>query len=148
MAMVTRAIASRVEPRAEHRAEPRADAPVTLRALRGATTVDADEPAQVAAAVEEMVTAIMRDNDLAPADVLSAIFSATPDVRCLYPAAVAREMGWQEVPMLCVSEMDVPGAPARCLRVLLHLAVPRDRPLRPVYLHGARVLRPDLVGPR
>lgn len=138
MAMVSRAVARRADP---------LPAP-TLRALRGATTVEADEPVLVAAAVRELVATITRENDLAPDDVLSAIFSATPDVRCLYPAAVAREMGWHDVPMLCVSEMDVPGAPARCVRVLLHLAVARDRRLRPVYLHGARVLRPDLVGER
>ena len=121
-----------------------APAPV-LRALRGATTVDADEPSHGADAVRELVAAIARENDLAPAHVLSAIFSATPDVRSLYPAAVAREMGWHDVPMLCVCEMDVAGAPARCVRVLLHLALERERPLRPAYLHGARVLRPDLA---
>jgi chorismate mutase len=119
---------------------------VMLRALRGATTVPADEPATVAGAVRELVEALTRANDLAPDDVLSAIFSATPDLHSLYPAAAAREVGWQDVPMLCVTEMDVAGAPARCVRVLLHLAVARERGLRPVYLHGARVLRPDLVG--
>jgi chorismate mutase len=81
----------------------------------------------------------------APAQVLSAIFSATGDLRSIYPAAVARELGWHDVPMLCVREMDVDGAPGRCVRVLLHLAVERDAPLRPAYLRGARVLRPDLA---
>ena len=122
------------------------EAAVRLRALRGATTVRADAPAHVADAVCELLAAIVRVNDLAPDDVLSAIFSATPDVRSLYPAAVAREMGWHDVPMLCVAEMDVEGAPARCVRVLLHVAVPADRRPRAVYLRGARVLRPDLAG--
>ena len=122
------------------------EAAVRLRALRGATTVRADAPAHVADAVCELLAAIVRVNDLAPDDVLSAIFSATPDVRSLYPAAVARAMGWQDVPMLCVAEMDVEGAPARCVRVLLHVAVPADRRLRAVYLRGAQGLRPDLAG--
>lgn len=124
-----------------------AGAAVRLRALRGATTVRADSRAEVEAAVRELLSALVRANGLTPEDVLSAIWSATPDVRSLYPAAVARAMGWHEVPMLCVSEMDVEGAPARCVRVLLHLAVPAGRALRPVYLRGARVLRPDLAGP-
>ena len=118
----------------------------TLRALRGATTVRADDAACVAEAVRELLSAIACANALSPENVLSAIFSATADVRSLYPAAVAREMGWHDVPMLCVTEMDVEGAPARCLRVLLHLAVSSDHPPpRHVYLRGARVLRPDIA---
>lgn len=124
----------------------RARGAAVLRALRGATTVEADEPACIAAAVRELVTALVAANDLAPDAVLSAIFSATPDLHSLYPAAAARELGWHDVPMLCVSEMDVAGAPARCVRVLLHLSVERGQALRPVYLHGACVLRPDLAG--
>jgi chorismate mutase len=124
-----------------------ATAPVVLRALRGATTVPADDAECVADAVRELLDAITRANDLSPVQVLSAIFSATSDVRSLYPAAVARAMGWHDVPMLCVAEMDVVGAPPRCVRVLLHLAVEHGVALRPVYLRGACVLRPDLVGP-
>ena len=116
-----------------------------LRALRGATTVRADEPACITAAVAELLGVLVEENGIAPAQVLSAIFSATGDLRSLYPAAVARELGWHDVPMLCVREMEVDGAPALCVRVLLHLAVERDAPLRPAYLHGARVLRPDLA---
>ena len=117
-----------------------------LRALRGATTVPADDPCAIADAVGELLGALVDANGIVPDQVLSAIFSATGDLRSVYPAAVARALGWHDVPMLCVREMDVDGAPARCVRVLLHLAVARDAPLRPVYLHGARVLRPDLVG--
>jgi chorismate mutase len=116
-----------------------------LRALRGATTVCADDAASISDAVGELLGVLVEENGLAPAQVLSAIFSATGDLRSLYPAAVARQLGWHDVPMLCVREMDVDGAPARCVRVLLHLAVERDAPLRPAYLHGARVLRPDLA---
>lgn len=126
-------------------ASPNIGAPVRLRALRGATTAASDDAASVAAAVRELIEAITVRNAIAPDDVLSAIFSATSDLRSLYPAAVARELGWHDVPMLCVREMDVDGAPARCVRVLLHLSVERGRPLRPVYLHGAGALRPDLA---
>ena len=121
-------------------------APPMLRALRGATTVCADDKASIGEAVTELLRAIVDANGIAPAQVLSAIFSATGDLRSLYPAAAARALGWHEVPMLCVREMDVDDAPPRCVRVLLHLAVERDAALRPVYLHGARVLRPDLLG--
>lgn len=117
---------------------------VRLHALRGATTVDCDTPAAVMEAVHEMIAELVRCNSLSPDQVLSAIFSATPDVRSLYPAAVARQMGWDDVPMLCVSEMQVDGALPRCVRVLLHISVADGRRPRPCYLRGARVLRPDL----
>lgn len=117
-----------------------------LRALRGATTVERDDAAGMTEAVRELVEAIVRANALDASCVLSAIFSATPDLRSRYPAAVARELGWGDVPMLCVQEMEVEGAPPRCVRLLLHLAVDGDQMLRPVYLRGARVLRPDLAG--
>ena len=125
---------------------PRAVLAPRLRALRGATTVRADEPAEMATAVRELVLALVRANDLVPDDIVSAFWTATPDLRCLYPAAVAREVGWQDVPMLCAAEMDVAGAPPRCVRVLVHVATAGDATLRHVYLHGARVLRPDLAG--
>ena len=116
-------------------------------ALRGATSVAADDPRFVTEAVRELLTELLATNGLMSDDVVSAIFSATSDVRSLYPAAVARELGWSDVPMLCVTEMDVQGAPPRCVRVLLHLSVRGERPLRPVYLRAARALRPDLVRP-
>lgn len=118
---------------------------VRFRALRGATTASADEPACVASAMRELLAAMTEANGIATQEIVSAIFSATSDVRSLYPAAVAREIGWTQVPMLCVAEMAVDGSPERCLRVLLHLALEQDRPLRPIYLRGARTLRPDLA---
>lgn len=122
-----------------------APAAVRLRALRGATTVECDTPAAVTEAVTELLHALAAANAIAPEHVLSAIFSATPDVRSLYPATVARALGWVDVPMLCVAEMDVEGALPRCVRVLLHVAVDDGRPLRACYLRGACVLRPDLA---
>ena len=114
-----------------------------VRGLRGATTVPADDPAQIQRAVRELIDALVAANALEPDHILSAIFSATPDVRSLYPAAVARAAGWSDVPMLCVAEMDVPGSLARCVRVILHVALDADRSPRHVYLHEARALRPD-----
>ena len=61
------------------------------------------------------------------------------------PAAAARSIGWTDVPMLCMAEMEVTEPLSRCVRVLLHVAVADGRRLRPVYLREARALRPDLV---
>jgi chorismate mutase len=115
-----------------------------LRGLRGATTLDADDPRLVDEAVIELLGALLDANDLDADDVVSAIFSATPDLRSRHPAAAARTIGWTDVPMLCVAEMDVDEPLARCVRVLLHVSVHDGRRLRPIYLRGARCLRPDL----
>jgi len=117
-----------------------------LRAVRGATTVAADEPALVDDAVAELLGALVAANDIEPEDIVSAIFSATCDLRSRPPAAAARAtLGWTEVPMLCMAEMDVSEPLARCVRVLLHVSVDDGRALRPVYLRDARSLRPDLL---
>jgi chorismate mutase len=116
----------------------------TLRAVRGAITVDADRPELIRAATAELLTVLLATNGLVVADVVSAYFTATSDLRSEFPAKGAREAGWHEVPMLCAQEIAVDGALPRCLRTLLHVAVPGGRTLRPAYLGGAQVLRPDL----
>ena len=119
-----------------------------LRAIRGATTVGVDEPAQIRAATAELLQQLVRQNELAPSDIISAIFTLTPDLRSEFPAHAARELGWHDVPLLCTMEIPVPGALGHCIRVLLHVETARDRSgIRHVYLRGARTLRPDWAVP-
>ena len=116
-----------------------------LRALRGATTVPADDPAAIAAATSELLEQIMERNDVEPADIVSLVFTATPDLVSAFPAAAARELGLADVPLLCAQEIPVPGAMPRCIRVLMHLYTGRDyASLRHVYLGEAKSLRADL----
>jgi|SRR5271166_1506547 len=118
-----------------------------LRALRGATTVDADTVEQVTERVQELLAALMAQNDLFEDDIISIIFTATADVVSTFPATAARTFGFGAVPLLCAAEIPVPGAMARCIRVLLHISTTLDRDeLRHVYLHGAQSLRDDLPG--
>ena len=119
-------------------------APLRHRAVRGAITVSHDTPEAIAAATGELLAALLDANDLVLADITSAYFTATPDLRSDFPAKGARAAGWDEVPMLCAQEIDVVGALPRCIRVLLHIVVPVGTALRPVYLGEARLLRPDL----
>ena len=116
-----------------------------VRALRGATTVDADTPALVSSRIQEVLGELLARNGLEHDDVISIVFTATGDVVSMFPAAAARAMGLGDVPLLCARELDVVGSTPRCLRVLLHVATERARPeLHHVYLHGARELRDDL----
>ncbi|MGI9091448.1 MAG: chorismate mutase [Gemmatimonadaceae bacterium] len=119
-----------------------------VRAVRGATTVEHDDAALLCDAVRELLTVLLLQNGIRVEDIVSGIFTATPDVRCAFPARVARELGWTDVPMLCAAEIDVPGAQQRCLRVLLHVERrASDLPLTHVYLREAVSLRPDWAAP-
>lgn len=121
--------------------------PPSVRALRGATTVDEDTVEQLTERVQEMLREVMARNDLLEEDVISIIFTATPDVVSSFPATAARGMGFGAVPLLCATEIAVPGSTARCVRVLLHVSTTLERDeLRHVYLHGAQGLRDDLPG--
>lgn len=116
-----------------------------VQALRGATTVERDRRADVVAATGELLVEMMTRNHVAPPDVISIVFTATPDLTSEFPAVAARAQGLADVPLLCASEIAVADAPRRCVRILLHLYTTLERSaLSHVYLRGARELRGDL----
>jgi chorismate mutase len=117
-----------------------------VRGIRGATTVNANSRDEILEATRELLGEIVHQNQVDPDLVASIVFSTTPDLNAEFPAVAAREMGYTQVALSCVHEMNVPGALARCLRILMH--VNTERPLtdiKHIYLHGARALRRDLV---
>jgi chorismate mutase len=119
---------------------------LTIRAVRGATTVERDEPALIRRAVHELLDAVLNANELAFTDIVSAVFTSTPDLVSEFPAHAARLYGWTDIPMLCVQELAVEGALQRCLRVMMHAETRLLRhEMRHVYLHGAVLLRQDLL---
>ena len=121
------------------------DPPVRLRALRGATTAVANEAGAIIEATAELLREMLRRNDVDPDDVVSMIFTATPDLDAEFPASAARKIGISHVPLLCAREIDVPDAVGRCVRVLMHLYTSRDpATLKHVYLGDASQLRTDL----
>jgi chorismate mutase len=118
-----------------------------VHAIRGATTVDRDEPGAILAATRELLETLVCRNSLGADEVVSAIFSVTPDLTTEFPARAARGLGWDAVALFCATEMQVPHAPERCIRVLLHIecAAPRAE-VAHVYLREARHLRPEWGG--
>ena len=117
-----------------------------IRALRGATQLTADDPAEMADAVVELVSQILERNALSTDDLISVVFTSTPDLRSAFPAAAARTLGIGDVPLLCAQELDVEGALPRVVRVLAHANLDRPRhEVVHVYLRGAEVLRQDLA---
>ena len=117
-----------------------------VRAIRGAITVPADDPAEIRDATQEMLDELLHVNALLKEDVVSAFFTVTPDLRSEFPAHGARLVGWRDIPMVCAQEAAVDGALPHCIRVMLHVNTRRARSeLRHVYLRDAVMLRPDLA---
>ena len=115
-----------------------------LFALRGAISVDENTEHAILEGTRELVAAVMERNDLAPERMVSCVFSATTDLNAQFPAVAARDLGLNQVPLLCTQEIDVPGALPRVIRVLLHYHAPQGHAPKHVYLREARALRADL----
>lgn len=115
-----------------------------VRGIRGATSVERDTPEDILAATRELLAAMVAANRIEPDDIASALFTTTPDLSGDYPARAARQLGWTTVPLLGATEMHVPSALARCIRVLLHVNTDtHPTAIKHIYLREARALRPD-----
>lgn len=120
---------------------------MAVRAVRGAVRVDADERDGILSATAELIAEVMRRNELRAEDLVSVVFTATPDLTAEFPALAARQLGITDVPLLCATEIAVRGAMPRVVRLLAHVETDRPRAaVRHVYLRGAQALRADLHG--
>ena len=120
---------------------------MSVRGIRGATTVAENETEIILQATRELLEAIVKENaDMKPEDIGSAIFTVTEDLTATFPAQAARQMGWSMVPMMCAREIPVPGSLPKAIRVLVHwnTETPQSQ-IKHVYLRDAVKLRPDLV---
>ena len=118
---------------------------MAVRAVRGAIQVDEDDRQQVLDATTELLQTVLERNGLTQEDIISVLFTATPDLTSEFPAYAARQMGFVDVPLLCASEIAVAGAMPRVLRVLAHVETDRPRSeIKHAFLRGAAALRRDL----
>ena len=115
-----------------------------LHALRGAISVARDDAGEILDATTELMREIMDRNTLAPACVVSCIFTVTDDLTAEFPAVAARALGFERVPLLCAREIPVPGSLPRVIRVLIHYYADEGHEARHVYLREAATLRTDL----
>ena len=115
------------------------------RGVRGATTAEANTSEAILEAARQLLALMIRQNGIQPEDVASAIFTTTTDLDAEFPALAARQLGWLNVALMCVHELDVPGSLRHCIRILLHWNTdkPPDRIVH-VYIKEAAKLRPDL----
>jgi chorismate mutase len=119
-----------------------------VRGIRGAITVEANQKEAIITATEEMLEEICRLNQFDPEEITSAFFTVTGELTATFPAEAARKRGWTMVPMLCATEIPVPGSVPMCIRVMIHLnTTKRADEIRHVYLRRAVALRPDWSEP-
>ncbi len=119
--------------------------PLSVRAVRGATTVDHDTPDAITDRVVTLLRTILDRNQLEEDDIISILFTATEDIVSTFPATAARSMGLGAVPLICARELAVVGSVPHCIRVMLHVTTERSRAdIHHVYLEGAQGLRDDL----
>jgi chorismate mutase len=117
---------------------------IACRGVRGATTIEANTAEDILEATTDLLEALILLNEITPEDVVSAVFTTTPELNAAFPALAARKLGWTEVPLLCAHEMAVPGSLQRVIRILLHINSPRTAAeIRHIYLRDARALRPE-----
>jgi len=119
-----------------------------VQGIRGATVAGENSPESILAATRELLNAILEANPtLRVSDLASLIITVTEDLNATYPAQAARQLGWTNVPMMCMQEIPVPDGLPHCIRVLLHwnTEIPQNS-IRHVYLGAASNLRPDLAG--
>ena len=119
---------------------------MSVRAIRGAIQSDANSAESISAATKELLLAIMKENNLSPANIISVLLTATPDLTATFPAAAAREIGFESVPLLCAVEIDVPGALSKVVRAMVTVETElTSAEISHIYLRGAKALRRDIA---
>jgi len=119
---------------------------VTVRAIRGAVQVEANDRDAILDGTTELVSEVVARNDLSTDDVISVLFTMTPDLTAEFPALAARKLGFHDVPLICATEIPVPGAMPRVVRLMAHVETSRARAeIQHVYLRGAAALRLDIA---
>lgn len=117
-----------------------------LQGVRGATTVVANDREIIFSAVQELLKELLAKNQIATEDIGAVIFSATPDLNAAFPAAAARRIGWETVPLFGTQELDVENGLEKCVRVLLLVNTEKKQnEMKHVYLGDSNCLRPDLA---
>ncbi|MFK7779458.1 MAG: chorismate mutase [Gimesia sp.] len=120
---------------------------MSVRGIRGATTVTQDDCTEVLSATRILLEQILEVNRIESfEDIVSMFFTTTPDLISAFPAEAARELGMKSVPLICASEIAVKGAMPRCIRVMIHVNMDQKQSeVVHIYLNEAQKLRPDVA---
>jgi chorismate mutase len=112
------------------------------RGLRGATIAEENTENAIYTATREMLARLIEANQIEERQVAAAYFTVTPDLNAAFPAAAARQLGWNSTALMCSTEIPVPDSLPRCVRVLiLFNTVKEPGDLVNIYLKGTEALR-------
>jgi len=112
------------------------------KGIRGAITVEENSENAIKNATLELLTELIRRNNIKKEMISHAIFTLTDDLDAAFPAKFARiDLGWSNTAMMCYHELNVPDSLKMCLRVLIVLNCEDSFKPEFVYLKGASNLR-------
>ena len=119
---------------------------MTVRGIRGATTVDENSKESILSRSKELLLSLQKANHFNIEDIVSIFFSMTSDLNTAFPAEAARQLGWNKVPLFGMQESDVAGGLGKCIRILIQMNSNKIQDeIRHCYLHKAKRLRRDLA---
>ena len=117
-----------------------------VRGIRGAITADSNTKEEIIEKTKELLITLKKENDFKIEDITSIFFSVTPDLNAVFPAQAARELGWKQVPLFDMQEIEVSGSLPKCIRILIQINCQKSQTeIKHCYLRGAEILRKDLV---
>lgn len=116
-----------------------------LYGIRGATTVKENSKDAIVKETQILLQEICAENDLSEEQMVSIIFTSTPDLTAEFPAKACRLMGLTNIPLLGAVEADIDHGLPKCIRVLIHAYLKSGSNVRHIYLNEAVRLRPDLA---
>lgn len=118
-----------------------------IRGFRGATTVLNNEEQEMLDNTRVLVEEIVKKNKIQANDISHVFFSVTNDLNAAFPAKSVREMpGWSHVPVMCMTEIDVPNSLSKCIRVMLIAKTELNQEdVQHIFHNEAIKLRPDLA---
>ena len=115
-----------------------------MRGIRGATVARENKKEEILNRTEELLQKMVETNDIITEDIGSVFFSVTNDLNAEFPAVAARRLGWMDVPLICFTEIPVPGSLGKCIRAMINLNTEKaQNQIRHIYLYEAINLRPD-----
>lgn len=119
---------------------------MTMRGIRGATTVDENSREKIWQAARQLITEILSRNELHGEDIGAIIFSTTEDLTAAFPSSAVRKLpALRLIPLFDTREPAVENSLPLCIRVLILADTDKKQiEVHHVYLGGAKNLRPDL----
>ncbi len=117
-----------------------------VRGIRGAITADSNTEREIIEKTKELLITLKKENDFKIEDIVSILFSVSSDLNAAFPAQAARELGWKQVPLFDLQEIDVPGSLPKCIRILIQINCRKSQQeIKHCYLREAKILRKDLI---